>query len=239
MKFLLFSTLLPVVWAGCQTEKPLAENVKSSSPVALVTEVKPAAKPTNAPSIVLTKELSLFDGKTLSGWAITGFGGHGVVGVENGEIQIGMGADLSGINWTNGVLPKVNYEIEFDAMKVDGSDFFCGLTFPVRESYCSLILGGWGGGTVGLSSLDGMDASENDTSRSLYFERKRWFHIRLRVLEEKIETWIDDKKIIDVETKGRKIALRPGDIERGIPLGFSTYQTTAALKTIKIRSVGD
>lgn len=193
--------------------------------------------PTNAPAPVFPQEMVLFDGKTLKNWNVTEHGGHGEVTVENGELRIGMGADLSSVNWTNGPLPKVNYEIEFDAMKVDGSDFFCGLTFPVRDSFCSLILGGWGGGVVGLSSLDGMDASENDTSRSLYFERNRWFHIRLRVLEESIQTWVDDKKIIDVVTKDRKIAMRPGDIERAVPLGFSTWQTTSALKNIKLRQV--
>ena len=39
-----------------------------------------------------------------------------------------------------GPLPKVDYEIELDAMKVNGSDFFVGLTFPYKESHASIIL---------------------------------------------------------------------------------------------------
>src|SRR5262249_39791253 len=105
---------------------------------------------------------SLFDGKTLAGWKATVFGGEGKVAVEKGQIILQRGAPLTGITWAGGPpeLPRMSYEVSLDAMKVDGSDFFCGLTFPVGPDPCSFIVGGWGGGVVGLSSLDGMDASE-------------------------------------------------------------------------------
>src|SRR5579863_4499287 len=80
----------------------------------------------------------LFDGKSLAGWQLTPFGGHGPVRCESGLILVDTGDALSGINWTNPV-PKSNYEIALDAMRLEGSDFFCGLTFPVAESHCSLI----------------------------------------------------------------------------------------------------
>jgi hypothetical protein len=134
-------------------------------------------------------------------------------------------------------LPKNNYEIELDAMKVQGSDFCCGLTFPVQNSFCSLILGGWGGGVVGLSSIDGMDASENETTKSLYFKPDRWYHVRLRVTDKKIETWLDSELIINVEIEGRQIAMRFGEIYRSKPLGIATYTTSAALKNIQMRLV--
>ena len=79
----------------------------------------------------------------------------------------------TGITHTN-PLPKINYEVTLKAMKIDGSDFFCGLTFPVNDAFCTLIAGGWGGGLVGLSSLDNYDASENETSTFRGFEKKRW-----------------------------------------------------------------
>lgn len=181
-------------------------------------------------------KISLFNGKDLAGWKETDFGGHGEVLVKDGVIQINMGAELTGFNWTNAaVLPKTNYEIEFDAMKRDGNDFFCGLTFPVNSSFCSLIVGGWGGSVVGISNLDGGDASENDTSKSLFFERNRWYHIRLQVRPEKILVWIDEDKIVDVGIAGRKISMRSGDIEQSIPLGFATWQTSASLKNIGLK----
>ena len=83
---------------------------------------------------------------------------------------------MTGINWTNRV-PKVNYEVTLDAMRVTGSDFFCGLTVPVSDSFCTLIVGGWGGSLVGISSLDGQDASENETTKFFNFEQGKWYRI--------------------------------------------------------------
>ena len=165
----------------------------------------------------------------------TDFGGHGAVRVDDHQIKMDMGEVLTGINWTNGPLPTNNYEISLEAMKVDGSDFFCGLTFPVSNSWCSLIVGGWGGGVVGLSSLDGSDASENETTKSLFFDLKHWYRIRLEVRTDRIRAWLDNDKIIDVSTVGREIALRPGPIFLSKPLGVAAYQTTAAVRDFKLR----
>ena len=106
---------------------------------------------------------AMFDGSTLAGWRETAFAGHGEVHCQSGVAVLSMGSPFTGINWTN-EFPKVNYEVALDAMRVMGSDFFCGLTVPVGTNFCSLIVGGWGGSLVGISSLDGMDASENETT---------------------------------------------------------------------------
>jgi hypothetical protein len=183
---------------------------------------------------------SLFDGKSLGGWKQTDFGGGGDVRVEKSfrggapAIVVEMGASLSGFNWT-GDVPRTNYEIAMEAMKIDGNDFLCGLTFPVADSYASLILGGWGGGVVGISSIDFRDASENDTTQYLGFAKNRWYHVRMRVTPAKLEAWLDDKKIVDQVLAGHKIGLRAGDISRSKPLGISTYQTAAAYRDIRIR----
>jgi hypothetical protein len=107
----------------------------------------------------------------------------------------------------------MNYEVALDAMRLMGSDFFCGLTVPVGDTFCSLIVGGWGGSLVGISSLDGMDASENETSKFVNFESGRWYRIRLRVTEKKIEGWLDGEKLVDVLRADHRISVRPGDIE--------------------------
>ena len=133
---------------------------------------------------------AMFDGPTLAGWRETAVAGHGEVHCQSGGIVLSMGSPFTGINWTN-EFPKVNYEVAFDAMRVMGSDFFCGLTVPVGTNFCSLIVGGWGGSLVGISSLDGMDASENETTKFKNFESGRWYRIRLRVTEKKIQAWID------------------------------------------------
>ena len=179
---------------------------------------------------------SLFDGKTLEGWAVTDFAGRGDVTVEDGKIVLENGV-MTGVNWTNaGVLPLINYEIALDAMRVDGSDFFCGLTFPVKEDPCSFIVGGWGGGVVGLSSLDGQDAANNDTTKYMNFDNGRWFAIRVRVTAERIQCWIDGDKVVDAETKDRRISIRP-EVEASRPLGVAAWSTKAALKNIRIRKL--
>ncbi|HZM03704.1 MAG TPA: hypothetical protein VFC44_11895, partial [Candidatus Saccharimonadales bacterium] len=97
-----------------------------------------AAPPTNHWSAAWTP---LFDGQTLTQWGVTDFIAHGKVAVEAGQIKIHAGEELSGITWTNGPLPKTDYEISLQAIKLEGGDFFCGLTFPVADSFCSLIVG--------------------------------------------------------------------------------------------------
>lgn len=180
----------------------------------------------------------LFDGKSLDGWKATDFAGHGEVAVKNGQLRLEMGAMLTGVNLlkTNDI-PRTGYELALDAMKLDGSDFFCGLTFVVSESCCSLIVGGWGGGLVGISSLDGNDASSNETTRFKDFDQNRWFRIRVRVTKEKIEAWIGKEKMVDVKLEDRRISVRPGEIEYSQPFGIATYQTTAAFRNIQWRKL--
>ena len=197
-------------------------------------EAPTGSSPAPAPAADAEGWESLFDGKTLGRWEVTEFGGQGDVRIEDDRIVLDMGsADLTGITWTGDVL-RMNYEVELEAMRVDGSDFFCGLTVPVRDSCVTLVIGGWGGSMVGLSSLDGMDASENETTQIIDFENGRWYRIRMRVTETKIEAWIDDEQVIDAEPGERKISVR-WEVEPSQPLGVAAWQTTAALRNIRIR----
>jgi len=235
-----------VLAAGCasQTAKPESQApARQEEPTAL-------SPPTNAePNVTLPPGAAqppalfegegwqaMFDGQTLAGWREVPFAGHGEAHCQAGAVVLSMGDPFTGIAWTND-FPKMNYEVALDAMRVMGSDFFCGLTVPVGETFCSLIVGGWGGSLVGISSLDGMDASENETTRFANFESGRWYRIRLRVTEKKIEGWIDKEKLVDVAIGERKIALRPGDIEMCKPFGLAAWQTAAALREIRYRRV--
>ena len=188
-----------------------------------------SAPPATAPA---AEGRILFDGKSLQGWTVSDFGGHGDPAVEDGNLVIPVGEGLTGVTYA-GKLPKSNYEVSLDAQRTQGDDFFCGLTFPVGDSFASLIIGGWGGGVCGISSLDGNDASGNDTTTRRKFENDKWYRIRLRVTDDKIQAWIDDEKIVDVVTTGKKISVR-GDIEQSCPFGLATWRTGAALKDIRI-----
>jgi hypothetical protein len=177
----------------------------------------------------------LFDGAELGGWRSTAFGGEGEVRVEDGAIRIGIGADMSGITWTKD-FPKQHYELACEAQRVDGSDFFCGVTFPVGDDPCSFIVGGWGGGVVGLSNIDGRDAAHNDTTLFREFTNGRWYAIRIRVTPQRIECFIDDEQVVAPDLEGRTISVRP-EVILSKPLGFATYATAAKLRGIRWRAV--
>ena len=179
------------------------------------------------------KEESLFDGKSLDGWKVTQFGGQGEVSVKDGCLTLGFGSSLTGVTYEKD-FPKVDYEILLEARRLDGSDFFCGLTFPVEESHCSLILGGWGGGVVGLSSIDGRDASENETTQYMSFKDRTWYPIRVRVTKREITVWIQDKRVIQQPLEGRKISTR-SEVNLSRPLGIAAWETSAALRNIRFR----
>ena len=178
----------------------------------------------------------LYDGQSLNVWKVTDFAGHGSVEVKNGNLVLEMGATLTGVNLvnTNGI-PAWGYELAVDAMKVDGQDFFCGLTFVVGESCCTFVVGGWGGGVVGVSSIDGSDASMNETTKFKSFESKQWYRLKVRVTRAKLETWIGKEKFADIKLEGRRISMRPGEIELNQPFGLATYQTTGAYRSVQWR----
>ena len=139
--------------------------------------------------------LSLFNGKDLSGWEETDYAGRGNVKVQNGELHIENGLVITGVTYTNKtVLPKTNYEIEYEAKKLNGTDFFGLLTFPVGDAHASLVTGGWGGAVTGISSINSMDASENDTTVYLKYNQDQWYTFRLRVTPENLSVWMTPKE---------------------------------------------
>jgi len=177
----------------------------------------------------------LFDGKSLEGWDITNFGPQGPVYVSGGNIILGMGDGCTGITWKNS-FPEVNYKVTLEAKKVDGNDFFCGMTFPVEKTPCTLIVGGWGGATVGLSSINGLDASENETTTMQNFEKDRWYMICLIVKTDTIKALIDNVVVVNFAIGDKKLSIRP-EVELSKPFGIASWKTTAALKNIRVERI--
>jgi hypothetical protein len=183
------------------------------------------------------KWTALFDGKTLKDWERTNFGGEGEVAVEDGAIVMQSGGPITGVHYKGKQkLPTTNYELTLEAMKARGDDFFCGLTFPVDKSFCSFIVGGWAGGIVGISSIDGMDASENETTRFQNFKQKQWYKIRVRVTKDRVQCWIDKDSLVDVDVKGRKLDVRP-EVDLSKPLGICAFETVSKLRHIQVRQL--
>jgi hypothetical protein len=176
----------------------------------------------------------IFNGISLDGWEVTNFGPQGPVSVSAGEIILGMGDGCTGITYKRDI-PLTDYEISLEARRKEGNDFFCGLTFPVGNGFCTFIAGGWGGTTVGLSCIDGKDAAENETTTMRNFEKNRWYAIRLWVTVTRIEVWIDEEKVVDLETKGRRVSIRP-EVTLSKPLGIASWNTTAGIRKIRVES---
>jgi hypothetical protein len=192
-----------------------------------------AAPPTSQPAAKFEPK-SLFDGESLKNWKVVDFAGAGEVRFDQGAITMTAGERLTGVVWTGDKLPTQNYTITLLARRVDGSDFFCGLTFPVDDSFATLVLGGWGGALCGISSFDDEDAAHNETKSFQRFDTGKWYEVRLRVSPGRIQAWIDDRPIVNVLTKGKKIGLR-GEMDPSKPLGIAAYQTRAEIKDIKIK----
>jgi len=175
---------------------------------------------------------SLFDGQALGDWKSTVFGGEGAVQVSDGNLVLRPGSPLTGVTWKGTELPSGSYELELEAKKTQGIDFFCGLTFPVGDNHCSLIVGGWAGSVVGLSNIDDQDASRNDTTRYLSFAKDRWYKIRVQVTDERIRAWIDDELVVDQELEGKRISVR-AEVLLSRPLGICTFETEAAFRNLR------
>jgi hypothetical protein len=65
---------------------------------------------------------------------------------------------------------------------------------------------------------------------------KKWFHIRVRVEPGKIQAWIDEDRVVNLETAEKRIGIRL-EMESSTPLGVATWNTAAALKNIQIKKL--
>lgn len=173
-------------------------------------------------------------------WKAAGIPDEGAVTVQNGEITLHPGQPMTGVRldaqaWKNAGIPSTRYAIEYEAMRVEGNDFFGTVTFPVADSHVSLVVGGWGGTLVGISSIDDMDASENATTGNAFFKNNRWHQVRIEVHDDELRAWINGKLFVSTSTRGHKLGLRAGDIQKCTPFGFASYATLARVRHVLIR----
>jgi hypothetical protein len=168
-------------------------------------------------------------------WEPCEFGGDGPIEITGKLITVGYGDPLTGVRWKDS-FPKENYEIEVEAQRTDGFDFFCALTFPVGDTHCTLVMGGWGGGVMGLSNVDGYDASDNPTTQFRVFDDDKWYRARVRVTSDKIVCWIDDKQVIEQERKDHEFGIRY-EMDPCVPLGLAAYQCDAEYRNPRWRHV--
>lgn len=185
---------------------------------------------------------SLLDGDFARAWQPAAIPGQGKAQIQDGQAALEGGNPMTGLrfeDWEQAGLPLQDYSISCEAMRVEGGDFFCALTFPVRriDTCATLIVGGWGGGLVGVSSIDGADASDNATRSEQRFENGRWYRLKLEIREDTLKAWIDDRLVINTSIKGRVISLRAGYIEKCAPFGLATYGTTGKVRHLVVQQL--
>jgi hypothetical protein len=182
----------------------------------------------------------LLDAPHAAFWRPSGMEHQGEALLKNGEITTGIGAPMTGITftaWESLGIPRDHYLIEYETLRAEGGDFFGSITFPVRDSGLTFIMGGWGGGLTGVSSIDGLDASENMTRGHFDFQNQRWYRVRVELRDETLTITIDERLFVKVSLKGRQTSLRYGEISKCLPLGFASYLTTAHIRRLIVREL--
>ena len=221
-------------YVGC--EPPQVELLAEPANATVPSETDPQSAELNSNASESTNITQLFDGESLAGWEVTNFGGEGECRVEGGKLVIDAGYPMSGVTSTREDLPTTNYEISLDVQRKSGIDFFCGLTFPVADSHCTLIVGGWAGSVVGLSNIDDDDASSNETRKLMKFASNQWYAIRVRVEPTRIQAWIDDEQIVDQNIEGREISVR-NETLACCPLGICNFETSSEFRNIVLKKI--
>jgi serine/threonine-protein kinase len=194
-------------------------------------EPKPVAE------LPVGKWQDLFDGKTLAGWRIAEGGGpyaeHGDVEASPGQLVLGAGKSFTGIACT-AAFPTEDYEVAYEAKRLAGGDCFGCALFPVGTSQVCFVLGGWGGAVVGLDCVDGQEALGNATTRRMEFVSDRWYSVRVRVTKARIQTWLDQEKVVDLARAGHTFSIA-GHHWPLKPFGLQTTYTKGAFRNIRVR----
>lgn len=168
-----------------------------------------------------------------TGWRPSEFGGDGPISFGDDTLELGMGNPLTGVTCT-GPIPSGAYELEFEAARRLGNDFFCGLTFPVGDQHLSMILGGWGGSVCGFSSLDGLDAARNGTRALRHFPRDAFVRIRLTVTPTEVVAFVDGERLCACDPSRQRLSLRP-EVALSRPFGVAAFSTAASLRGMRWR----
>jgi hypothetical protein len=68
------------------------------------------------------------------------------------------------------------------------------------------------------------------------FNQNQWYSIRIRVTPAAIETWLDERRIINQPLKGRRIDTRI-EVDASQPMGVASWRTKSALRDIRLRKL--
>lgn len=176
----------------------------------------------------------LFDGRSLDGWKPLAGKSGGTVAAADGAITLGAGDPMTGATSTRADLPKVDYSLKFEARRTKGNDFFAAATFPVEESFVTLVTGGWGGSVTGLSLINGASAVENATNHFVKYQNDTWYAFEVQVTAKVIRCRVDGKEVFAFDHRDTQLTTRI-ETRGNQPLGFASYRSTGQIRRVEVR----
>jgi len=180
--------------------------------------------------------ISLVDGRTLDGWKVVAGSKAGKVSVEGDSLALGVGSPMTGITLTRTDLPTLDYALTFEAKRTAGNDFFAAATFPVGDSFVTLVNGGWGGSVTGLSMINGASASENETNHFVKYQNDVWYAFEVQVTARAIRCRVDDAEVFVFDHEGAQLKTRI-ETRANEPLGFAAYRSSGLIRKVRVKSL--
>ncbi|QDV43693.1 hypothetical protein Enr13x_35500 [Stieleria neptunia] len=234
--------------AGQESDQAVGGEVSENSSAKDSAAQNPTAAENSADKSEKTPWISL-----TGHWKACQFGGEGDVIIKDDVIKLEHGDPLTGVVWTGPFegdaaktganepasdsaqpLPRDNYEVRWECRRNSGYDFLCAFTVPVADQYISLVMGGWGGGITGISSIDGRDASDNETTMFMSYDDKKWYSARLRVETTKITVWVDGKELFSHPRADHEFDIR-FEMDPCTPMGIANFECDSQIRNVQLR----
>lgn len=170
------------------------------------------------------EQLELFDGESLDFWEPADFGDAGKIEVKDRTILLHRGAPAAGMIWS-GPFRQIDYELFFEIKFSERGT--AAVTLPVDLGSAALLFGE----VAELCCTDGDQALKSEVTGKSLLEAQRWHRVRVRVIAERIQSWIDDRPVLDAETAGKLLAL-PDEFQSATPPAIVVRDASASLRNI-------
>jgi hypothetical protein len=183
----------------------------------------------------------LFGAGNKKKWTLVASVAGGIPGRRAG-VKVGMSVlqaakGRCGLQWQD-EFPRTNYEVTFLANRDEGKRVGS-VVFPVGDVSCAWCLGGTGDGThMGVGLIDGRGYRDkgNPTKRRWRFEKGRWYSLRLRVTDERIEMWVGKQQVVDLTRANHRFG-ENDVVETLKPFGFQAFECTLGIKSLRVRTL--
>ncbi len=179
----------------------------------------------------------LFDGKTLDGWQAAGDEAtRGEVRLESGQIILNPGSPKTTVAWTS-EFPARDYEVEVEAMRVEGRDAFCTIGLPLGEEQAQVAVG-WGpigrdSFMISVNAKDGSASADAVTEKRMQLKSGQWYRINVKVDDERVVVLVDGEPVLDVPRSDDTFPKR----QDGNRFNITSYDTKAAIRKVRLRSL--